>query len=193
MDLVNLGEASVDRQAPARAAELFVQAVGIADQIGNIQARSDARVGLARCLLLNGDPDGCLDLADAAAGLDYANNRGMAPLLAGIARLHRGEAGQAAAAFTRAITQTDARLRKTPNNYSELDNRAVALCGLAATGHRAALADAVDTFHRARHIITAPGIVAGPLSLLDQIAAACPDQDLESVRAAAAGTRTQPD
>jgi tetratricopeptide (TPR) repeat protein len=191
INLCSLGEARVDQQAWTPAADLYREAIGIGDQTGNAQVRSSARVGLAQCLLLNGDPGGCLDRAFAAAELAYADDKAMIALLAGIARLKLGQPDQAATAFFRAVAHADARLKHSMTAYAAFDTRALALSGLAATGDPAALPDAVGTFHRARHLTTAAGIVARTLRLLDQIAGTRQGHDLDIVRTAAAGAQHQ--
>jgi len=177
----------VDEQAWARAVTLYREAIGIGDQTGNAQLRSGFRTRLARCQLLSGDPDGCLDTTTTASTVDYPSDRAVLTLLVGIARLRQGHPDQATTAFTQAITHADTRLMDAPNDYATLDARALALCGLTATGHPAALADAVATFHHARRITTAPGIIARTLRLLDQIVGTTHNDELTPARTAATG------
>jgi hypothetical protein len=78
-------------------------------------------------------------------------------------------------------------LRAASSRSSTGSSANLALCGLTATGHPAALAGAVDTFGHARRITTAPGIVHRTLTLLDQIAATTHHDQLAPARTAAAG------
>ncbi len=52
-------------------------------------------------------------------------------LLLGVALTRQGDVEAAQHAFREALNAADALLAQTPSAYDELDNRALALCGLA--------------------------------------------------------------
>jgi tetratricopeptide (TPR) repeat protein len=205
MNLVNLGDLAVDRDELEAAGEFYHEAVGIGEQTGNAQVQSEARVGLSICSLLADDLDRCRLNAEQARAVDYPDNRAKVVVLIGITCLREDQAGPAEAAFAQAVMHADARLLRTGEDYTHLDSRGLALCGLALADHRTAqstgqppahpdaLADATESFRHARRITTAAGITARTLRLLDQLTLTDPDHFLHRPRAAAAGQpRQQP-
>ena len=93
-------------------------------------------------------------------------------------------------AFTRAISQADEILAKTPEYYSALDAKGLALCGLAILdgGRKTVERDAaIETFRKARKIAPHSGIVKSILRLFDELAKCDPEGLLEGVREAVEG------
>jgi hypothetical protein len=70
---------------------LYREAIGIGERTGNAQVRSEARVGLAVCLL-TGDLDGCRTIAEQAAAIDYPSDRAKVATLIGIICLRQDPA-----------------------------------------------------------------------------------------------------
>lgn len=90
-------------------------------------------------------------------------------MLLGLIALLQQDHTAACKAFQQTVTRADALLGHTPGLLSALDTRALALCGLVLCGEPQHLAAAGETFHKARAISSAAGIVQRTLLLLDQM------------------------
>jgi tetratricopeptide (TPR) repeat protein len=99
-----------------------------------------------------------------------------ATALCGIIALRQGERATAQEAFTRAIAQADEILAKTPDYYDALDAKGLAVCGLALctddgqlTMDDGKIAEAMETFRKARKIAPHAGVVKSVLRLFDEL------------------------
>jgi tetratricopeptide (TPR) repeat protein len=125
---------------------------------------------------------------ETALQYDVPAHNHNASALHGIIALRQGDEGTARQAFTRAIAQADEILAKTPNYYSALDAKGLALSGLvlceASTddGRRA-----VETFRKAREIAPHAGVVKTVLRSLDVLVKCDEKGTLKDVRKAVEG------
>ena len=126
-----------------------------------------------------------------------------ATALHGIIALRQGEKGTAQEAFTKSIAHADEILVKTPDFYSALDAKGLALCGLAicrgdlhgrhgnganagvganraGTSPAPTVNDAIETFRAARKIAPHAGVVKSVLRLFDELVK-CDEEDLLKV------------
>jgi hypothetical protein len=101
--------------------------------------------------------------------------------------LRQADGTAAREAFAAAVAQADNLLAHTAHNFSALDAKALALCGLALGDDKSRLPEAVDAYRAARDITKAPGIVTRVLRLLDALAVVDTDGVLVEARRAAAG------
>jgi len=112
-------------------------------------------------------------------------------------------------AFTKSIAQADEILAKTPDYYSALDAKGLALCGLAITGRgdpsmptganagktvlpdnvtvrdgwvAPTINDAIETFRAARKIAPHAGVVKSVLRLFDELVKCDEEGVLKGVR-----------
>jgi len=193
------------------AIEKFNFSLLIADEINKLQTQIVARAGLAQAYLFQNDAVNAR--ANIEAALQYnvpRNNHGVTSLY-GIILLRQGEHGnvsEARDAFTRAIAQADELLVQSPEYYSALDTRGLALCGLAICRSRLRspgrgqrdpgdneelsrskrdLQDAIETFRTARKVAPHAGIVKRALRLFDELVK-CDEQGiLKNMRNAVEG------
>jgi hypothetical protein len=106
--------------------------------------------------------------------------------LLGVVARRQGDQVAAQKAFAAAVSKADKMLALTAENYDALDAKGLALCGLVlcleteASG--ALVQQAIDVFHAARTIITAPGVVTHVLRLFDALALVDTEGRLGSVR-----------
>jgi len=185
--LNSLGDAYVALRLWSQAAGHQQRAIDLADAIGFAQTQSDARLSLAMTLLFSGNPPGAEQAIDAAVKFPYPPTQPAIALVAGIAHLLQHSTTAAAQAFEEALNKGREQLKDTPDNYAALDATALALCGLALTGGGAHATPAAATFHVARAITAAPGIVSQVLRLFDTMDNADPTGAIHHIRAAAAG------
>ena len=96
----------------------------------------------------------------------------------------------------KSIAQADEILAKTPDYYEALDAKGLALSGLAicdlrltiaARGREELLAEAVETFRKAREIAPHAGVVKSILRLFDELAKCDNEGILKGVRDAVEG------
>jgi tetratricopeptide (TPR) repeat protein len=188
LDLTFLGDIAVDQQRWVEATDFYHGAIQIGQEIGHAQAQAEAATGLARCLLFTGDFDGCLTAATDALDIGYPPTQAMSALLAGLSRLRAARKVEATQWFTTALAHADRQLEQTPRDYTALDVRALALCGLAITAASSDVTAGIEAFRAARQITSAAGTVVRTLRLLDQIIAAEPTATLTAAKVAASGT-----
>jgi hypothetical protein len=164
---------------------LFEQAVSVADTTGDIESAVEARSGLARAQLQLGDPAAALAATTARREVPFPTEEPTMRLLEGIALLKLDHVDESVLAFSDALRAADALLALTDRNVSALQDRALALSGLAAaTGDPARATEAVEAFARADTVTSAAGVVAATHRLLDAIAAHDRTGLLAEVRAA---------
>ena len=184
---VNLADAHTAAENWSLAIECAENGTRVADEIGSAQGSSTGRVTLATAYLQADAFDAALATAQAARDYDYAPMSDNVALILGIASPRQGRANAAREAFGEAVNAADALLARTPGAYDELDNRALALCGLAIVDDPARASEASEAFHATRRITRADGIVARVLSLFDTLADGEETGTLAPVRAVAAG------
>ena len=170
------------------AMDLYGQACAIADESGLVQQASQTRVDLAMAMLAADDLPGARATAEAARALDYLPSRLGVSLTLGVVYLRQGDRGAARRAFQAVVAQADDALAAAPGNYHALDNKALALCGLALVDKQPGFIDrAASAFGAARAITTAAGLVADVLCRLDTLAVADDSGVLGQVRSSATG------
>jgi tetratricopeptide (TPR) repeat protein len=111
---------------------------------------------------------------EAALQYDVPQYNYNATALHGIIALRQGERKTAQEAFTKSIAQADEILAKTPDYYSALDAKGIALSGLVVSGQwevesekQKMIDETVETFKRARKIAPHAGVVKSVLRLFD--------------------------
>ena len=120
---------------------------------------------------------------------DVPMNNHNATALHGIIALRQGEREIAQEAFNKSIAQADEILAKTPDYYSALDAKGLAVAGLLVIGNwrldgeRDKLhAEAIETFKRAREIAPHAGVVKSVLRLFDELVKCDEEGVLKDVR-----------
>ncbi len=150
-------------------------------------------VGLAQAYLFQNDLVNARATIEAALQYDVPEYNHNATALHGIIALRQGERETAQEAFTKSIAQADEILAKTPDYYSALDAKGLALCGLAILdddgrgGRPSALTDAAETFRKARKIAPHAGVVKSVLRLFDELVKCEGGEILKDVRKAVEG------
>jgi tetratricopeptide (TPR) repeat protein len=185
--LINRAVAYTDAGDWPRAIRCGEDGVRIADEVGVAQGSSEGRVHLAIAHLHAGKFDLARATALSARGYDYAPMSDNVALVLGIALAREGRVEEARHAFRDAANAADALLAHTAEAYDELDNRALALCGLALADDPAWVSEASEAFRAARAITCAEGIVARVVRLFDALAVSDETGILAPVRPAAAG------
>jgi tetratricopeptide (TPR) repeat protein len=190
IDLANLGECRADLEQWQQALKHYDEAIQLADQIGAVQAQSLARSGLAKVHLLRGDPSTARAVAEAACIYDYPTNNADVSAILGVALLGQGKREQARGAFIKAVSQADALLVHTSDNYRVLDTKALALCGLVLLGEAHQLQEAISAARAARAANQDTGVIRRAIRLLDVLAVLDHTDMLVSVRTAAEAGNT---
>ena len=126
-------------------------------------------------------------------------------ILREIIALWQGERETAQEAFIKSIAQADEILAKTPDYYSALDAKGLAMCGLILvkdlTGFTESLTggesrgenlsglveQAIETFQKARKIAPHAGVVKSVLRLFDELVKCDEGEILKDVRKAVEG------
>ncbi|MEO8358150.1 MAG: tetratricopeptide repeat protein [Chloroflexota bacterium] len=163
--LCNIGFGLLDLDNYKDAIDFFEDAIQVADEISHSSVQQIARHGLTNAYLFQNDLVDARATIDAALRYDLPKNNHNATALHGIIALRQGDVSAAHQSFTRAIAQADEILAKTPDYYSALDAKGLALCGLAVCrgGSRSARTQSVgsarpefdqdiDSFRAARKI-----------------------------------------
>jgi tetratricopeptide (TPR) repeat protein len=172
----------------SQAMDLYGQACAIADESGLVQQASSVRVSLAMAMLAAGDLPTARTIAETASTLNHLPDRLDLSVTLGVVYLRQGDRGAARGAFHAVVAQADDALAAAPGNHRALDNKALALCGLAVVDQQPDFIDgAASAFAAARAITTAVGLVADVLRRLDTLAVADDTGILDLVRSAAAG------
>jgi tetratricopeptide (TPR) repeat protein len=183
--LSNLGDCGAARNLWDQAIQRYNEAIRIADEIGLIQVQSEARSGLARARLFQGELSAAGQAAEAARAFDYPINNAKVAAALGVILLRQGDRKPAKVAFTAAVAEADALLLHTSDSYPALDTKALALCGLALLGDADRLPEAIAAIQAARALTQAAGVVRDARRLLDALAVADHDGILGPARAAA--------
>ncbi|HAE59867.1 MAG TPA: hypothetical protein DCG54_10285 [Anaerolineae bacterium] len=221
VSLGSLGLIFLSLEEYQQAIGYMLQAIQLADEISFPQIQNYARWCLAQAYLFQNDLTNARAASENALQYDVPENNHNATALHGIILLRMRDltglsesrpdgkgsdedlSGLAVEDFTRAIVQADEILAKTPEYYSALDAKGLALCGLilvdrgdpsgSTEAHdqpgRVAptIEDAITTFREARKIAPHAGVVKRVLRLFDELAQCDPDGLLKDVRPAAAG------
>jgi len=185
--LTNLGDCYVDREAWEQASRCYDEAIRIADEIGLVQIQSDARGGLAKAHLLQGELSAARQTTEAARAYDYATNNASVSATLGVVLLRQGQTEAARPAFTEAVAQADGLLEHTGDNYQALDCKTLALCGLALLRDVSRLPEAIAAAQAARAINRDAGVVQRVVRLFNALAVADAAGILAEVRAVMAG------
>ena len=119
---INLGEYELAIQSANQYAE-------ICEEINKPASYAFGR--LAQAYLYDSKLIRARDAIEAALQYDEPRNNHKVTALHGIIALRQGERETAQEAFTKSIAQADEILAKTPDYYSALDAKGLALCGLA--------------------------------------------------------------
>jgi hypothetical protein len=155
--------------------------------MGNRQNQHEARFGLALARLYAGDLRAARETIDRARQYDYAVNTAAVWTATGIIRLRQGEPVAASKAFACGLAEADRLLERCGQNFSALDIKGLARCGLALCEDEGHLTAAEEAFRAARKITQAKGVAARVLSTFDALALADMDGILSPARKAAEG------
>ena len=212
--LENAGDAWLSLVEYQKAEENYKHAIQIADEISFPQTQNYARCGLAKAYLIQNDLVNARVTIEAALQYDVPQNNHNASALHGIIALRQGERETAQEAFTKSIAQADEILVKTPDYYSALDAKGLALCGLILAGRSdpsmptktsdgkpvppdkvtvsdgrvaTTIDDAIETFQKARKIAPHAGVVKSVLRLFDELVKCDEGGILKDVRKAVEG------
>jgi len=182
-----IGELRVFHSKWDEAAKELETAIEIADDIGEPKNSKTAREVLALVNVYRNQLSVAREFANAARNYDIPlfNNRSSA--IVGLVSLRQGDVTTATAAFTAAIAEADQLIASTPERFSALDVKGLALCGLVLCGNEAQIPDAITAYKAARAVTTDPGIVQMVLQMFDALAQADTVGILGPVRSAAAG------
>jgi tetratricopeptide (TPR) repeat protein len=198
--LENHGHAYLSLGENQKALAYYQQAVQIADEITFSTVQQNAHCGMARAYLFQNDFVNARATIETALQYDVPSNNHNASALHGIIALRQGDEVTARGVFVRAIGQADEILSKTAEYYEALDAKGLALCGLAIVGatnvgttRRVArtqsaesapteIADAIETFRKARKIAPHAGVVKRVLRLFDELAKCDTEGILKEVR-----------
>ncbi len=196
----NNGNALISLGEYQKAKENYQQAIQIADEISLLLEQNYARNGLAEAYIFQNDLVNARAAIEAALQYDVPYNNHNATALHGIIALRQGERETAQEAFTKSIAQADEILAKTPDYFSALDAKGLALCGAAIAADddgRRTVDDgqssmvyrqqAIESFKQARKIAPHAGVVKSVLRLFDELVKCDEDGILKDVRKAAEG------
>ncbi len=197
-NLRNISNALLSLGEYKKAEENIKLALQIADEITSTILQKDTHYVLTKVYLFQNNLVNARATIEAALQYDVSQNNHNVTALHGIIALRQGERETAKEAFTKSIAQADEILAKTPDYYSALDAKGLALCGLAlgrfanrpytsAESAPTEIADAIETFQKARKIAPHAGVIKSVLRLFDELVK-CDDKEiLKDVRKAAEG------
>jgi tetratricopeptide (TPR) repeat protein len=206
--LENFGHANLNLEEYKKAQSNYQQAIQIADEISFPLTQRIGRWGLAQIHLFQNDLVNARTTIEAALQYDVPQYNHNATALHGIIALRQGERETAQEAFTKSIAQADEILAKTPDYYSALDAKGLAVCGLAScrgdpsmpaetiagktvppdkstvSDGRVAptINDAIETFRKALKIAPHAGVVKSVLRLFDELVKCDEEGVLKGVR-----------
>ena len=173
------------------AVELYEQAIRIADEIAFAQVQNEARVGLALAYLYQGNLPLARAAAEAAQKHGSPQNRSLTYAALGLITLRQGDRNAARLAFYSAVAGADRVLERDARAFTRLDEKALALCGLAICEDRKHLPAAIEAFRAARAINQYPGVVRPVQQMLDALGIADPAGLLAGVKEIAAGSEAR--
>ncbi len=210
----NIGEALIDLGKYEEAINHHRQAQVLAKEFEYVAVLKYNIMGEAQANLFQNDLINARTTIEAALQYDVPQNNHNASALHGIIALRQGERETAQEAFMKSIAQAEEILVKTPEYYSALDAKGLALCGLILAGRgdpsmptktndgkpappdmvtvssgRGAptVDDAIETFRKSRKIAPHAGVVKSVLRLFDELVKCDTEGILKDVRKAAEG------
>jgi tetratricopeptide (TPR) repeat protein len=186
-NLCDLAETLIDAGRYAEAIDYASESINIVDEIGSPGLGSNSNGYLAFAYFFSGDLSGARAAAEAARQYEVSLNNHTILALLGVIALRQGDRGVALEAFAAAVTQADALLAHSAQNYTALDSKALALCGLALCEGGQHISDAIAAYQAARSINNGAGVVKRAVRLLDALALVDTKGILAEVRPAAGG------
>jgi tetratricopeptide (TPR) repeat protein len=197
----NIGYTLLSFEDYHKAVQKIEQAIQIADEISFQPMQLYGRWRLSQVYLLQNDLVNARATIEAALQYDVPQFNHNATALHGIIALRQGERETAQEAFAKSIAQADEILAKTPDYYSALDAKGLALCGaaIAADNGRRTVDDptgtlrsgqssmvyrqqAIEAFQKARKIAPHAGVVKSMLRLFDELVKCDEEGILKGVR-----------
>ena len=133
ISIENTGHVSLSLENYLQAKKYYKQAIQISDEISYPEVQLKSRCGIAQVYLFQNDLFDAHATIKSAIQYNVPENNHNASALHGIIALRQGERETAQDAFMKSIAQADEILTKTPDYYSALDAKGLALCGLALT------------------------------------------------------------
>ncbi len=188
--LENLGMALIGLGNYTESAHQLSIGIKIADKLAYVHLQNFTRYDSAQAYLLLNDLPTAQVFINEAQQYDEPQNNYNVSTLTGIIALRQGERETAQEAFSKSIAQADEILAKTPDYYSALDAKGLALCGIAIVGATQWVAptdDAIQTFRAARKIAPHAGVVKSVLRLFDELVKCDEEGVLKGVREVIAG------
>jgi tetratricopeptide (TPR) repeat protein len=195
-DYCNAGLVLIDLGDHKKATIYFSEAIKIADEIAYPTVQIEARWGFAQTYLFQNDLVYARATIEVALQCDAPQYNHNATALHGIIALRQGERETAQEAFAKSIAQADEILARTPEYYDALDAKGLALGGLALCARDdgqltidrgKTIAEAVETFRKARKIAPHAGVVKSVLRLFDELVKCDEEGILKDVRRAVEG------
>jgi tetratricopeptide (TPR) repeat protein len=171
-DLCHLALLSVDGGRHRDATQQAIEAVRLGGDAGDPKVISSGNENLALARLCVGDLHGARAAVEAARDHDVPTNNHNVLALLGLIALRQGDRVAATEAFQAAISHADVILERYDRNFRALDSRGLALAGMAVLAGGRCTVEAIVTFHAARSITSAPGIVSRVKRLLNAMAPA---------------------
>ena len=159
-----------DKERHQEAANAALDAASIGEKIGDAEMSSYAHGAVALARLLIGNLPAARNAAEAARGYRSPNHDDNVLALLGVVFVRQGDMTAAREAFAQTLAKTADLLSHSAQNYDALDNRALALCGLALCDGTDQIQEASEAYKSARAITAAPGVVGRTLRLLDALA-----------------------
>ena len=186
-DLANLTNVLIDEGRYQEATQIAIEANRIAIEINSPSIGSYSNGNLALAKLYSENLRDARDAAETARQYNEPENNHLVLALLGVIVLRQGDAATAREAFAAAISETNQLLSYSAQNYTALDSKGLALCGLTICGGANRTSAAIEAYRAARAINKDAGIVARVLRLFDALAVVDSAGVLKDVRAAAAG------
>jgi len=193
----NIGEALVDLRKYEEAIKHHKQAQDLAKGIEYVGVLQYNIKGESQAYLFQNDLVNARVTIEAALQYDVPENNHNVTALHGIIALRQGEREIAKEAFNKSIAQAGEILATTPDFYDALDAKGLTLCGRAVCGEwkmenggrmrDEIVAEAMETFRKARKIAPHAGVVKFVLRLFDELVKCDEEGILKDVRKAAEG------
>jgi tetratricopeptide (TPR) repeat protein len=170
LNLSHMGNISLQQYQMNKAVKNFNQAVGIANEIGNVQAQNDARYGLALAYLYSGNLLDAHTVIEEACKYNFPLEKPNVLALSGLINLRQGKLEPAHEAFTTAITEVETLLGYCGKNFSALNAKGISLCGLVlCEKNKGYIQSAIKAFQSAQKINKDPGYMINLLCLFDEM------------------------
>jgi tetratricopeptide (TPR) repeat protein len=193
--LNGLAEVFIEKGDLQNAIKYSQESLQIGQEISSPEVCIESTHTLAATLLFSENLKDALQVIQDAGKYDRPDFIFNVSALHGIIALRQGERETAQEAFTRSIAQADEILARTPEYYSALDAKGLALCGAALAADDGQLtidrgkmvAEAVGTFRKARKIAPHAGVIKSLLRLFDELVKCDEEGILKDVRKAVEG------